>query len=174
MAANKTNAGKRGGSLGTEQECAVDAKPKEQGPWVRRLPILAIGAALFLTYHALVVWPDASDRSGFDAPFAQSWAAIALTTLFLFMSAINIATILAFALRAELRSSVGDRLDLIAYAFALAPAIYGVVVAMFTGRPILYLPFGAFAVCAIAVAYTSLRVSRGTRHSGRSRPDAAS
>jgi hypothetical protein len=152
----------------------VDAKPKEQGPWVRRLPILAIGAALLLTYHALVVWPDASDRSGFDAPFAQSWAAIALTTLFLFMSVINIATVLAFVLRAELRSSVGERLDLIAYAFSLVPAIYGVVVAMLTGRPILYLPFGAFAFSAIAAAYTSLRVSRSDRHPRRSGPDAAS
>ncbi len=80
------------------------------------------------------------------------------------MSVVTVATILALALRVETRTTFGDRLEVIVYAFSIVPAVYGVVVSMFTGRASLYLPFGAFALFAIGAAYASLRAPHRKGH----------
>ena len=145
----------------------MEENPKHNGRWVGGIPFLAVGATLLLTYHALVVWPDASRRSGFDAPFTQSWAAIAITALLLILSSATVGTAVVFVLRGELRSSLSERLDVVVYALALAPAIYGVVAAMFTERRVVFLPFGAVTVLTIAVLYTLLLAIRGDRSHSR-------
>jgi hypothetical protein len=115
-------------------------------------PLIAVVFVAWLTLHSLVIWPDAAERSGFDPPFSAAWQAIALFALMGVSALGSIGVALMFTLRKELEITPDAR-PKIAYAAAVAPALYGLVTAMFTGRPVLYVPFGAVALATLAAVY---------------------
>ncbi len=129
-----------------------------QSAW--RLPAYAMGVLIFLTAHALVVWPDASKRSGFEAPLTQTWAAAVLSLVLLLVCVATLTTMAVVARQPEARGAPFPRLELTLYVMAIAPSIYGIVVAMFTGRRLLYLPFAGVALIGIGLAYRLLRTPR--------------
>jgi hypothetical protein len=120
----------------------------------RWLPGVALASILLLTLRGTFLMADLAVRANVDGTLA------AILTGFLFaVGIIHILTIrFVFLPRALASPDVGyDQAILVSYGFAVAPAVYAVVVPLFTGHGLLALPFGAMALCGWLITWSYLR-----------------
>ena len=82
-----------------------------------------------------------------------------LFVLLLVIAIINVATIRIFLLPRAIgmEEQRRDQLLLTSYAFALAPATYGLLISLFTGQGLLTLPFAVIAFFGLFVYWSYLR-----------------
>ncbi len=124
----------------------------------RWLPAVTLGAILWLTIIGLTVGPVTNSNVGIDV--GKGTGAL-LTGILVAVGVVNLLTV-RFLILPPMAANAHTRRDrnrvaITGYAFTEAPAIYGVVTAIFTGEGVLALPFGAIALFAVFVVWSYLR-----------------
>ena len=118
----------------------------------RWLPAVTLGAILWLTIIGLTVGPVTNSNVGIDV---EKGISTLLVGVLFAVGVVDLLTVRFLLLPSMIGNAQTlqdrDKVAITGYAFAVAPATYGVVISIVTGQGLLALPFGAIALYALSV-----------------------
>ena len=122
-----------------------------RGKW---LPVVSAVGIAFFSLSGIFQMPNLDVE-----PRPSPILALVILLFLLAFAIISLATMRLTVLPAALALPEAKREQLLAssYAFAVAPSVYGLVVALFTRRGLLVLPFTAIAACGWFMVWSYLR-----------------